>query len=490
MDTHARLAAAQDARRRGRLDEAETLFTALLADDPDLPEALSGLADTAQARAAWALAAARWDEFVRRFPDRGDERALRQRAICFERSGELARARDAYEELFARYPGTVAEHGALMSLQMKVAGRTAALRTAAESLVRHPNDPLLLSQAASIAVSRGAPRLANRADFLAGRAFLRRAIGAAAKIYEFERIFTEIPALFHGHERMSVWSELARPVWELTADPAPTVAARALVLAMRLKLALRDYDGFLELLDQAQACDGTAMYSRLRATGRLLRAPRFPDSNAVKVFGIGLSKTGTTSLATALTILGYHTAHWSNDLTGEILSMGDAFLFDALADTPVCVIFETLYHLFPRSKFIYTVRARPAWKHSIDAHNRRQGGGPAPRAAVDIPGFTAAAKLEGAIRSESAVTSADAATAKLPASYDVARMLTHGVLFRERDGLSYERYDARVRSFFAARDPTRLLEFDLFSGDDWPKLCAFLGTPIPAAAFPWENAAP
>jgi hypothetical protein len=48
---------------------------------------------------------------------------------------------------------------------------------------------------------------------------------------------------------------------------------------------------------------------------------------------------------------------------------------------------------------------------------------------------------------------------------------------------------ARVRARFRD-EPGRLLEFDLWAGDGWPKLCAFLGLPVPATPFPRENAAP
>jgi hypothetical protein len=47
-----------------------------------------------------------------------------------------------------------------------------------------------------------------------------------------------------------------------------------------------------------------------------------------------------------------------------------------------------------------------------------------------------------------------------------------------------------VKVFFAAHDRTRLLEFDMFAGDGWEKLCAFVGRQAPSEPFPWENKAP
>ena len=72
-----------------------------------------------------------------------------------------------------------------------------------------------------------------------------------------------------------------------------------------------------------------------------------------KVFGIGLSKTGTTSLSAALAILGYRSKHFPKD--------EDFARYDAFSDITVAMKFKTLDRFFPGSQFIYTVRDEPAW---------------------------------------------------------------------------------------------------------------------------------
>lgn len=60
------------------------------------------------------------------------------------------------------------------------------------------------------------------------------------------------------------------------------------------------------------------LLTSLRNVGARLRAERFPDFKESKVFEVGLTRTGTTSLTRALQILGYQAAHYVNDLTGEL----------------------------------------------------------------------------------------------------------------------------------------------------------------------------
>jgi hypothetical protein len=82
----------------------------------------------------------------------------------------------------------------------------------------------------------------------------------------------------------------------------------------------------------------------------------------MKIFCIGLSRTGTTSLSEALTLLGYKVLHYPDTedviektLYGrfdwEVLDQYDAF-----ADAPVSAFYRELDSQVPGSKFILTVR--------------------------------------------------------------------------------------------------------------------------------------
>ena len=82
-----------------------------------------------------------------------------------------------------------------------------------------------------------------------------------------------------------------------------------------------------------------------------------------KIFGIGLSRTGTTSLERALKILGYNCEHFNSG--SRVLNWPELFMLESAVDTPVSARFESLYYAFPDSKFIYTVRNISEWAESM-----------------------------------------------------------------------------------------------------------------------------
>jgi len=86
-----------------------------------------------------------------------------------------------------------------------------------------------------------------------------------------------------------------------------------------------------------------------------------------KVFGIGLGRTGTTSLNSALQILGYKSKH-VNNIFGEKLLI---YLkkIDAATDSPVAQIFLKLDEEYPNSKFIFTERNLDEWILSWVRHD-------------------------------------------------------------------------------------------------------------------------
>jgi Sulfotransferase domain len=189
-----------------------------------------------------------------------------------------------------------------------------------------------------------------------------------------------------------------------------------------------------------------------------------------RIFGIGLSRTGTTSLTGALDMLGYRTFHFpADDASRErimaLLAEGGDCLrlplldrIDVATDTPVCASFEALDACYPGSKFILTTRDRQSWLDSCDQlwaswatpYLRDHSGEPL---AVFI----------GAIN----------------------EALYGGSTFdRERLSRAYEHYEERVRQHFRAR-PGDLLTVDICAGAGWEPLCGFLNLPIPDAPFPW-----
>lgn len=106
-----------------------------------------------------------------------------------------------------------------------------------------------------------------------------------------------------------------------------------------------------------------------------------------KVFGIGLQKTGTTSLMFALQKLGYKTKHFvpklvcKNHSGGEIAPQGCEFHpeevnidiahnYDALVDNPLPFpsVYKELAFAFPKAKFVLTTRPIDGWVQSVMSH--------------------------------------------------------------------------------------------------------------------------
>lgn len=244
------------------------------------------------------------------------------------------------------------------------------------------------------------------------------------------------------------------------------MAAPIEMLRARLHLALRDRAGFLAAADRLQPHASGRLGATLLAVTAAIREPAYPDFRKPKIFGIGLTKTGTTTLAAALTALGWTTLDWRNPLTFELMSKDDLHLFDAFTDTPVCLGFEAYYYMFPNSKFIYTMRSVAAWLTSIERQWKRLFG---------LSGFAA-------------IREATERPDTLPLHGITFRDLYSTLYFNHADFTeAYRAHDRRVRRFFADKPKDRFLEFDVFRGDGWSELCAFIGCDIPRVPFPWEN---
>lgn len=85
-----------------------------------------------------------------------------------------------------------------------------------------------------------------------------------------------------------------------------------------------------------------------------------------KIFGIGLSRTGTTSLAETLKQFGINIVHYPSE--DALYSVHN----DGACDIPAAAHFVELDKKFPNSKFIYTVRDKDDWLHSMERYLERK----------------------------------------------------------------------------------------------------------------------
>lgn len=182
-----------------------------------------------------------------------------------------------------------------------------------------------------------------------------------------------------------------------------------------------------------------------------------------KVFGLGLSKTGTSSLCDALNLLGVKTVHYPFDeRTFAELREGNYRLslmedYQGAVDIPVAPFYAQFDREYPSSKFILTVREREGWLESCEVHWRLMS-----QWWENFPRFKRFQEFIGAC------------------VYG-----THA-FNRERFDFVYRTHAQNVCDYFRGREDDFLV-IDICGGEGWEKLCPFLGLPAPRAPFPHAN---
>ena len=171
----------------------------------------------------------------------------------------------------------------------------------------------------------------------------------------------------------------------------------------------------------------------------------------MKIFGIGLSKTGTNSLTDALTLLGYNIVHYPSPTFMEELA---ANKIDGCTDIPTALRYKALDMKFPGSKFILTMRDKESWLKSVQDHFRRR-----PASTLGEWGKKNRKQLYGSL-------------------------FLNECDFEE----SCIRHHAQVFEYFKDRD--NLLVLNLESKSKWEDLCSFVGSEVPNIPYPRGNVKP
>jgi len=177
-----------------------------------------------------------------------------------------------------------------------------------------------------------------------------------------------------------------------------------------------------------------------------------------KIFCIGLSKTGTSSLNVALEMLGFKAKHFSfmSYRYGKlVLDPKHVEEYDAFTDTPAANCFKYLDKTYPNSKFIYTVRDLESWLKSCEKHYR--------------------------------LNPFDLSLAYRHFKWVHLQMSLYGCFNFDyaKFKRAYKNHDRRIREYF--KDDNRLLILNVCSGEGWEKLCPFLNKEIPKMPFPKSN---
>jgi tetratricopeptide (TPR) repeat protein len=297
-------------------------------------------------------------------------------------------------------------------------------------------------------------------DAPAARASFTGALRSARSEVELSALLPMLVGAFGHFEREEMWRAMRARAEELSPRKEPDV----ICLLLRLDLALWDYETFLSRFSTAPPLP-KPWGARFRRVAEVLTAPQFPDLAAPKVFAIGLTRTGTTSLGQALEQLGFLQAHFHSPFSFQILTDDDFAFFDAATDTPVSMRFEMLYGMFPNARFILTERPYDSWIVSMEDYFRKRYG------TCDLSALRGLQTRNGA-----APNDADAA-------------LVHGALYFAHPSLrdAFDAHVRRVESFFADKPAHKLLRHNVFAGDGWRELCHFLGVAAPEEPYPVSN---
>ena len=422
-----------------------------------MSESLAARARSAMQESSWAKALDYWDECLQ--STKAPKPAwFIERVRVLQELGRLPEAEKDCALLVADDPGNVEFRIALLRLILQRSrsdGTWPRRRTEVLQHLQHPS----FSQS-------GESGLVNRIDILIAmgelsfaRQFLAHLISKLETLEGCDRCLSIIPLLIEFGTQGAMSEALIQRVREIAAKQSSSRNIAA-VLELSLLLALGRFTEFISRYDEVQSLITKQRDKFLFAAVRhRLGLPRMQVFQEQKVFGIGLSKTGTTTLSDALELLGIDNGHYTNPLTRQLLSDVDFFMLGGATDTPVSNCFEKLFYLYPNAKFVLTTRPMQDWVRSMRAHYADPA---LARSRIGLPsGFQ---------------------YGLLGEEVQVGLYVHHDQY--EKAGIQHEQ---RVRHFFADKPADRLLIFNVFEGQCWPELCAFLGRPHPQKDFPWSN---
>ncbi len=186
-----------------------------------------------------------------------------------------------------------------------------------------------------------------------------------------------------------------------------------------------------------------------------------------KVFGIGLSRTGTTSLWSALNEIGIKSKKFPRIFRFKGRGVGENGVtvpinievindYQGWVDTPVARFYKLLDERYPGSKFILTVRNIDDWLLSCKYFFKE-----VPQEIVESRKHWDTLQLH----------------------YDLYSAISYD---EDKFKKAYYEHKEDILNYFNNRLDDLLL-FDLCGGDGWDILCSFLKKPLPDKNFPKLN---
>ena len=283
----------------GRREEAAAIHAALLSSFPHEAAPYAGLAQLAMRQRRWAQALDRSDELLSKFGDHAAANGWKVlRASALFELGRAAEAEDIAKRVVETAPGL--QNALLVLLDVYI----------------HSRRPEAAWQAFSASPFRGLESVAlveKRFDMLIrlkrlddARVIFDRRLKVANRPDTLASLFSFVPALYDKQDRRRMWTVLLERVGGLLGNSPPSERGAWIVIQARIQLALRDTSAVVTTVRDLTECPNLAEEGdALRRISAALSDPEFPDYAKPKIFGIGLSRTGTTTSATALNVLGF-----------------------------------------------------------------------------------------------------------------------------------------------------------------------------------------
>lgn len=168
----------------------------------------------------------------------------------------------------------------------------------------------------------------------------------------------------------------------------------------------------------------------------------------MKIFGIGLSRTGTSSLHLALLTMGIPAIHYPRKMAQYwmrgIFNRKVQADYDAYTDIPTALYFRELHETHPKAKFILTTRDEDSWIESVRNY------------------------WDGKVGSNIEKTTAR----------DLLRLAMYGCMnFDERRFREVYRRQHRLIDQYFVKYPNQLLKLDISEAESYQKLTDFLKLP-------------
>jgi sulfotransferase family protein len=180
---------------------------------------------------------------------------------------------------------------------------------------------------------------------------------------------------------------------------------------------------------------------------------------ARKIVGIGLPKTGTTTLGCCLRRFGYKHRTYDMDLAVQVKrnnlsdALAEASRFESFEDWPWFLMYKELDETYPNSRFILTIRKdAETYVKSLQGHHEREG-----------------------IRKVDFVK---------PHWWDYVHGVEPAQWDYQASAERYERHNQRVLEYFGERRGRDLLVVCWEKGDGWQQLANFLNKRCPDEPFP------